>query len=179
MIEFKAKIKSLAKNVFNNKVELTLEFDGNPADFEELLEKELRVSLKQWRYKRTNNANSYFWALLDKLAETLGKRKTTLYKAYIKEIGGVSETVCVRDKAVKDLRKAWESKGLGWQTETMDSKIDGCTNVILYYGSSAYDTKQMSRLLDLVIQDCEAVGIPTLTRNEIDDMKRRWGYEEV
>lgn len=177
MIELKAKIKGLAKNVFSDKVELTLEFNGNPADFDELKDNELRVTVKKWRNKRSNDANAYFWTLLDKLAETLKKSKTELYRAYIKDVGGVSETICVLDKAVDKLCKAWESNGIGWQTDTMPSKIDGCTNVILYYGSSTYDTAQMSRLLDLLIQDCEAQNIATMTPKEVEELKRRWGNE--
>lgn len=177
MIEIKARIEDLSKALLSNHLRLVLEFDGNPADFEELINKDLRVSLKKWREKRSNDANSYFWVLLDKLAEQLRKSKTEIYRAYIKEIGGVSDTVCVKNKAVEDLCKAWNSKGIGWQTDTMPSKIEGCTNVILYYGSSMYDTAQMSRLLDLLIQDCEAQGISTLTPREIEELKRRWGDE--
>ena len=55
-----------------------------------------------------------------------------------------------------------------------ESKLPGCTNVILYYGSSTYDSKQMARLIDNIIQDCKAVGIETATPAEIDAMKARW-----
>jgi hypothetical protein len=56
----------------------------------------------------------------------------------------------------------------------MQSKIDGCTNVILYYGSSVYDTKQMSLLLENLIQDCKALGIQTETPEMIAKMKSLW-----
>lgn len=48
-------------------------------------------------------------------------------------------------KAVDTLIRGWEHNGLGWMTDTMTSKLPNCTNVVLYYGSSTYDTKQMSR----------------------------------
>jgi hypothetical protein len=177
MIEFKAKISDISKGLFDSKTKLTLEFDGNPADFEELLNGDLRVNLKQWRDKRSLDANAYFWVLLDKLAYKLQKGKTELYRAYIKDIGGVSETVCVKTEAVEELCKGWQHNGVGWQAETRESKLKGCTNVTLYYGSSTYDTAQMSRLLDLVIQDCEEQGIPTMTPKEIEKLKERWGVE--
>jgi hypothetical protein len=57
----------------------------------------------------------------------------------------------------------------------MPSKIEGCTNVILYYGSSTYDSAQMSRLLDLITQDCKLQGIPYETPAEIARLKALWG----
>lgn len=177
MIEIKAKISNISKDLLSDEVMLTLTFKGNPSDLQLLMDKDLRVSLKQWKEKRSLDANSYFWVLLDKLALLLNKSKTELYRSYIKNIGGVSDTVCVTNKAVDDLCKAWESKGIGWQTDRIESKIEGCTNVVLYYGSSVYDSAQMSRLLDLVIQDCEEQGIPTITARELEEIKARWGDE--
>lgn len=81
---------------------------------------------------------------------------------------------CVMDKAVDKLRSAWEKNGLGWQAETFDSKLDGCTNAVLYYGSSAYDKAQMARLIDNIVQDCKAVGIETLTPEQLDKLKESW-----
>ena len=96
------------------------------------------------------------------------------FQKTMSEIGGVSEVVCIQDKAVERLCSGWQKNGLGWQTETVPSKIPGCTNVILYYGSSTYDTAQMSRLLDLIIQECEQQGIPTL-RDEATELLGKWG----
>ena len=64
---------------------------------------------------------------------------------------------------------------LGWLTDAFPSKLPGCTNVILYYGSSCYDTKQMSRLIDLVVEDCKEQGIDTATPAEIALLKEEWG----
>lgn len=126
------------------------------------------------RKKRSLDCNAYFWVLLDKLAAVLQKPKTEIYREYIKDIGGNSETVCVPAKAVEKLRSGWEHNGLGWQTDTMPSKLAGCTNVILYYGSSTYDTAQMSRLVDFAVEDCKAQGIDTATPQELARLKEAW-----
>jgi hypothetical protein len=68
----------------------------------------------------------------------------------------------------------WEHNGLGWVTERSPSKIEGCTNVTLYYGSSTYDTAQMSRLIDLVIQECKQQDIDTMTPAERDRLVSLW-----
>lgn len=70
------------------------------------------------------------------------------------------------------------NNGLGWQTDTIPSKLEGCTNVVLYYGSSTYDTEQMSRLIDIVVQDCKALGIETKTPDEIANMLSLWEAAE-
>ena len=92
----------------------------------------------------------------------------------IKEIGGNSDTVCVQDKAVQSLCDGWNHNGLGWITETFPSKIKGCTNVTLYYGSSTYDTAQMSRLVNMIVQECEQLGIETKSQEEIDSLLNSW-----
>ena len=135
----------------------------------------LSIEVKPFRQKRSLDANAYCWVLLDKLAAKTGEPKEMVYRQYIQNIGGNSEIVCVKNEAVDRLCYGWRRNGIGWQTETMDSKLDGCTNVILYYGSSVYDSSQMARLLDLIIQDCKAVGIPTETPNEIARLKAMWG----
>ena len=139
-----------------------------------LKDKEYVVQVKEYHKRRSLDANAYCWELIGKLSKATGLPKNEIYKSAIKEIGGVSETVCVQTGAAERLCKAWQSKGLGWQSETFDSKIDGCTNVILHYGSSAYDTAQMSRLIDNIVQDCRALNIETMTPRELEDLKAAW-----
>lgn len=138
------------------------------------VEGQWEVTLKAQKKRRSLDANAYCWVLLDKLAYTLQKPKTEIYRQYIREIGGNSETVCVLEKAAEKLRRSWEKNGIGWQTDTMPSKIDGCTNVILYYGSSEYDTKQMSRLINLIVEDCKEQNIETMTPSELSALMDRW-----
>jgi hypothetical protein len=134
----------------------------------------LSFEMKPYRAKRSLDANAYFFVLADKLAEKLNTTKEDVYKNAIRNIAGVSEIVCVKDSAAKKLCEVWEQSGLGYQTETFPSKIEGCTNVVLYYGSSTYDSAQMTRLIDHVVQDCKAVGIETKTPNEIAQMLALW-----
>ena len=129
--------------------------------------------LKEYR-PRSLDANAYFWVLCDKLAEKTKIRKEEIYRDLIKQIGGNSETVCVRNKAVDKLRQGWEEHGIGWLTDTVESKIDGCTNVILYYGSSSYDSAQMARLIDLIVQECEQQDIETVSPEQISLLKENW-----
>lgn len=137
------------------------------------------LEIKEARKKRSLDANAYFWVLVDKLSEATGIDKTTIYRNAIKEIGGVSDTVCVQAKAIDKLCNSWCKKGLGWQADIMPSKIYGCKNVVLYYGSSTYNTKQMSQLIDGIVQDCKACGIETMTPDELSALKASWTCEVI
>lgn len=139
---------------------------------------EYEITINKIKKKRSLDANAYFWVLCDKLAAATNTAKVEIYKSYIKNIGGNNEVVCVLDKAVDKLVSGWEHNGIGWQTNTTESKIDGCTNVILYYGSSTYDSKQMARLIDFAVQDCKAIGIETATPEEVARMTELWGKNE-
>lgn len=125
------------------------------------------ADVKQFRKRRSLDANAYAWVLMDKLAEKTGIAKETIYRALVRDIGGNSTTICAQNKTVDKLCENWQANGLGWITDTLESKIDGCTNVVLYYGSSTYDTTQMSRLINLLVQECEAQGIDTKTPSEL------------
>ena len=132
------------------------------------------IEIKEHRERRSLDSNAYAWVLMDHLAAKIGIPKTDIYRKYIREIGGNCETVCVVEAAADKLRRGWENNGLGWQTDITPSKISGCVNVVLYYGSSTYDTAQMSRLIDMIVQDCHEQNIETLPPEKLAGMMKEW-----
>lgn len=130
-------------------------------------EKEYVLTVKEYKAKKSLSANAYFWVLCGKLAEKTHIKATDIYRRLIKDIGGNFSLVCVKEDCVDALCSHWQTKGWGWVTEVVGSKLSGCKNVFLYYGSSVYDTAQMSRLIDLVVQECKQQGIETMTPQEI------------
>lgn len=146
----------------------------NPGQvFDDLKDEAVKVEIRKASKAKSRDANAYCWVIIDKISEKTGISRAQVYRHAIKEIGGVSTTVCVQDIAVDRLRQGWEKNGIGWQTDTLKSRIEGCTNVILYYGSSVYDSRQMSRLIDSLVQEAEGLGIPTYPE-ETERMKRQW-----
>lgn len=126
------------------------------------------LTIDKVKQKRSNDANQYFWVLVGKLSEKINASPEDIYRTYIKDIGGNYEVVPIRDDAVDTWIKNWREKGIGWQSEIIgDSKIQGYKNVICYYGSSTYDTRQMSRLIELCVADCKEQGIETMTPTEL------------
>ena len=155
---------------------LTVSVPGDWGEaFDELKAAPVAVEIKKWHPKRSLDANAYAWVLIDKLAERLRIPKVTIYREAIRSIGGVSDTVCALDRTVDRLVESWERNGTGWFAERLPSKTPGCTNLRLYYGSSSYDSKQMSALIDSLVEECETQGIETLTPSELDAIKKRGG----
>lgn len=124
--------------------------------------------------KRSLSANAYAWALIDKIAEATGYPKSEVYRNSIREVGGVSDILCMKDEAADMFCRVWQDKGLGWQTETFPSKLPGCVNVIAHYGTSVYSTKQMSRLIDHLVQDASALGIETMPPDRLQSLLEAW-----
>lgn len=141
---------------------------------DELREGEISLECKKWRNRRSLDANAYMWTLVDKIAQKTRQKPVDVYRHAIKEIPGNSTLVCVQNKAKDVLQQQWQAKGLGWQTEELPSKIDGCTNILLFYGSSVYTTSQMSLLIDSIVDEAKELGIETLTPYELEGMKAQW-----
>lgn len=141
---------------------------------DELREGEISLECKKWRNRRSLDANAYMWTLVDKIAQKTRQKPVDVYRHAIKEIPGNSTLVCVQDKAKDVLQQQWQAKGLGWQTEELPSKIEGCTNVLLYYGSSVYNTTQMSLLIDFVVDSAKELGIEVLTPYELEGIVAQW-----
>ena len=134
------------------------------------------VEIKQYRKKRSLDANAYAWQLLGKLAAALSTQEVTyspehVYRELIRDVGDNYEIMPVRNDALERWVQIWESRGLGWVCEDMGpSKIKGYTNTRCFYGSSVYDTAQMSRLIARIVEDCKAAGVETMTPEELARM---------
>jgi hypothetical protein len=131
------------------------------------------AELKERRKKRSMNANNYFWQLVDQIAAALGRVKEDLYLEYIKQVG-VFKDFTLSEEQAKTFRVAWSMLGVGWPTQQVDYDGD---NVVVraYYGSSQYSTRQMSRLIDMAVEDAKDLGIEVLTPLELERMKEEWG----
>ena len=148
--------------------------DKPPAEINDLTDKELSVEIKPYRKKRSLDANAYCWVLCQKLAEKIGGTKEDIYKEAIRKAGQF-DYIAVTDKATDQFINAWQSKGLGWYAEALESKIDGCKKIMVYYGSSVYDSKEMSHLINYVVDECKEHGIETIPPEELNRMMNEWG----
>ena len=145
------------------------------------LDKDYTIEIKVTRQKRSNDANSLLWVMVGKLGEKLNKSDNEVYRELIRD-NGVFEIVPIREDAIEAWIKNWSYRGKnrkvnGWICEDLGEcrNLPGYHYIKSYYGSSTYDTKQMSRLIDAAILECKDHGIPTDPPDEIERMKQLWG----
>ena len=144
--------------------------------FDDLKDVAVKVEVKKASKHRSLSANNYAWVLIDKIAEVTGKTVTEVYQNAIREIGGVSEYYGMKEAAYESFCEIWTKDHLGRQVEIIPgSAKPGWINVRAWKGSSDFDSAQMARLIDSLIQDAEAQGIPTVPDKEVERMVSRWG----
>ena len=140
-------------------------------------EKEYEICIKEVKKKRSINANNYCWALISQIANLLKIPKEDVYRGYIRDIG-VSKTMEVNEEAVPIMVKSWNMHGTGWIVDVLDhGKHEGFKLLNIYFGSSCYDTEQMSRFIDAIVTDCKELGIETATPQELALLKEKWNGE--
>lgn len=120
--------------------------------------------------KRSKNANAYFWELLQQLCFEMNLDVIQEYKKRVKELG-IFKQWEIDTCNVPTFEKLWSDRGIAWFTEIVE-EIGNKTIINAYYGSSSYNSKQFSKLLDSLVQDCRSVGIQTLEDIELEELIR-------
>lgn len=137
-------------------------------------EDKLTLSIDKYREKRSLDANAYFWKLINELAAEMNLPDVELYRRYIKE-NGLKRTEELSDEFYKTVSYVWSHRGIGWFSEKTDNGTKpGSSLYTFYYGSSCYNSKQMSRLIDAAVEDCRELGIETLPPEEVRGMLEAW-----
>jgi len=141
-------------------------------DLKEIISKgkELSVEVKAFRKRRSLDSNSYLWVLLGDMAQELKTSKDELYLQMLDRYG-VYTHIVVKPEIVTRVKAEWKTV-----RELGEVSINGKTGVQLqcYFGSSTYDSKEMSTLLEGVVSECKLLDIETATPRELDLMKSAW-----
>lgn len=180
----KSKVDNIRLQYTEGKTELVLSLCIPPKTAQDCVQglkevlgrgKYLQVEIKQYRQNRSLDANSYAWVMMSKIAEAIQSTKEDVYRTFIKRVGQF-EIIPIKDEAVDRWIRNWQANGVGWISESIgDSKIEGYTNVISYYGSSTYDSREMSILLNEIVRECKEMGIETRPDEEIKSLIESWG----
>ena len=174
-MEFTGQIKGISNDFVSGEVLITFSVNEKNIvlpEYEKLKNcKKLRIKAVQYREKRSLDANAYLWVLLQKLAEMLRTDKWSVYLQMLKRYGQFTYIV-VKPGAVEAVKKQWrECEEIG----EIDVNGTKAVQMLCYYGSSTYDTKAMSVLIDGVVSECEELGIETMSPAELQQIKERWG----
>jgi hypothetical protein len=131
----------------------------------------LTIEAKQYRKKRSLNANAYAWKLITDIADVLRASKDEIYLQMLKRYGQSELISVVSNINIGAYVKYCEQAG--------ESKLNGktFTHYRVYKGSSEFDTREMAVLIDGIVSEAKELGIPTETPDEIERMKSLWKEE--
>ena len=139
-------------------------------------DKEYDVIVRRAAKRRSLDANAYAWVLISKLAEKLRIPPKEAYRELVADTAYYT-IVPIREDAIEEWCRRWSKNGTAWLTEDMGPcrNTTGYHNVKCWHGSSAYTQREMSAFLDLIISECNELGIPTMTPDKVEEMKKAWG----
>ena len=176
-MEFTGTIKGITNDYLTGDINITFSINEKSTilpEYEKLKDcKKLRIKAVQYREKRSLNANAYLWVLLQKMAEVLHTDKWSLYLQMLKQYGQFTYVI-VKPSAVDAVKKQWrECEEIG----EIDVNGTKAVQMLCYYGSSTYDAKEFSILLDGVISEAKDLGIETLPSEELERMMEQYGKQ--
>lgn len=120
--------------------------------------------IKKVAVKRSLNANALCWKLCSAIGAAVGDSAVNVYRRAIKE-GSVCTYVVLPAEAVQRFVQDWTSRGEGWVVQVVNDYGDK-TELLAYYGSSTYTSKEMSVLIDRLLQDADSLGLDVLSEQE-------------
>ena len=173
-MEFTGKIQNVSKDWQTGQFQITFSINEASAinEINNIKDcQKLSIKAVKHRERRSLDANAYLWVLLQKMAEALERDKWGLYLDKLGEYG-VFTHIIVKPHMVEKVKEEWRAvKELG------EVCVNGTTGIQLqcYFGSSTYNTKEMSVLIDGVVSEAKEMGIETLSPEELERMKTEWG----
>jgi hypothetical protein len=166
-MNFTGEVKGIARDWNTNKFNITFSINESSVVNEIDMLKDSKLSIKavKYRQKRSLDANGLLWHCLGEIASSLNADKWDIYLQMLKRYGKYTY-ICVKPNMVDSVRSQWrESEVIG------EVNINGseAVQMLCYFGSSTYNTKEFSVLLEGVISEMQEMG---LVAPLSQDMKR-------
>ena len=125
--------------------------------------------IEKKRKKRSTDANALCWKLCTEIANMLRSEKESIYVDMLKRYGQSDIVSVISSVDVKGYFKYYDEFGKG----TVNGKE--FTHYKVYKGSSEYDTKEMSILIDGIIDEAKALDIEVISEREKSLLLEEWG----
>lgn len=182
-MDFTGHFESLMVDFTSGKQKAVLELNEDARQtFENLRECEkISVAINKYRKKRSLDANAYFHVLVGKIADVLGNSKPAVknmliskYGQYEIENGSLVNLIIREDIDVSEKEDIHLSP-----TSSVKTLDDGKLYRVyrLMRGSHTYNTEEMSKLIDGTVSEAKELGIETMTPDQIEEMKQKWGMK--
>ena len=175
-MEFTGEIKGITRDWKTNQFNITFSINESSAvnEIDKLKDSKLSVKAVKYRQKRRLDANAYLWVICTKLAEVHQTSKDEIYEEMLQKYGVLYQDeednyIIVTLKADIDTSKLeghWK-----YYKSSEDCKFK---SYLMIKGTSHYNTSEMARFIDMVVQEAKEEGIETLPPEELERMKAAW-----
>lgn len=175
-MKWTGKVVSVSRDWLSDQLQITFTVNERQAEIEIDDIKDLpllSIEAKKYRKKRSLEANALLWACLGEIAAALRADKWEVYLLMLKRYGKYTY-ICVKPNMVEAVKSYWrECEDIG------PIKIGGkdAEQLLCYFGSSTYNTKEMSVLLDGVISEMKEMGLPLPLTRDVQNALKQWEQE--
>lgn len=178
-MKIQSKIDNLVKSI-NGYYLVTLQVPKIAVnDLFKLKDDDLDVEIKKHREKRSLTANSYLWVLCRELAKTMESTTSMfdVYKIKLREYSSWWDEIIVSDKIFNYLKKQEDEEHAEFRVVDELERKGNKVRARVYLGSSKFDSKEMSRVIDGLVQDCKEQGIDTMPPDELARLIGEWSIK--
>lgn len=178
-MEWTGKVQNITKDYETNKWQITLSVN-EPSAMNSVHEikscERLSIKAEPYKKKRSLDANAYAWVLFTKIANAISTNgavisKDDVYEEMLQKYGVLHQdedgyiTVTVREDV--DMSKIQGH----WKFYKGNGKF---SSYLMIKGSSEYNTAEMAKFIDAVVQEAKELGIETLPPAELERMVSLW-----
>ena len=175
-MEFTGEILNVCKDWKTGKAQITFSVNEEYelTELDRIKDSGLTIKATKKRNRRSLDSNAYAWTLMQKIAEAVNSDKWSVYLACLQKYSRAFTHVIVKPEALdamKDLYRTCIDLG--------EITINGQSGhqLQVFFGSSTFNTKEMSVFIDGIVSECKELGIETLPPAELQRMKEMWGVK--
>lgn len=172
-MECTGKLHSVNRDWKTGKIIIGFELNEEPTEAINVLAsyEKLSITAKKYRQKRSLDANAYCWVLITKIAEMMNSSKEEIYEDMLQKYGYIYQDddgyITVTVKADVDMNKITGH----WKFLKGNGKFN---SYLMIKGSSEYDSAEMAKFIDRIVDEAKELGIETMTPAELERMKAAW-----
>ena len=172
-MEFTGNIKGIARDYQTNQFNITFSINESSAvnEIDMLKDSKLFIKAVKYRKKRSLDSNAYAWVLMQKIAEAVNSNKWDVYLELLKKYSRSFTHVIIKPEAIDKMKELYRTC-----VDLGEITVNGTTGhqLQVFYGSSTFNTKEMSVFIDGIVSECKELGIETLAPEELERMKATW-----
>lgn len=167
------KLHSVNRDWKSGKIIISFELNEEPTEAINSIGmcEKLSITAKKFRQKRSLDANAYCWVLITKIADVVNSSKEEVYEDMLQKYGYIYQDedgyITVTVKADVDMSKITGH----WKFYKGNGKFN---SYLMIKGSSEYDSAEMAKFIDRIVDEAKGLGIETLTPSELERMKIEW-----